>query len=156
MMNVSFLFLFLISKPNTRHLESTEGETTLTSFLLQAGPEVFSASNITILIIIILLLLLLTAITAGAETAYFSLSAKDVNYLKTKDEASSRQAIHLLEQPKMLLATILVANNFINIAIVITTNMLIRQMLPPDISTIASFLIQVIAVTFLLVLYGEV
>ncbi len=137
-------------------MESTEGETILTSLLLQAGPEVFSASNITILIIIILLLLLLTAITAGAETAYFSLNAKDVNYLKTKEEASARQAITLLEQPKVLLATILVANNFINIAIVITTNLLIRQILPPDISTMASFLIQVIAVTFLLVLFGEV
>jgi putative hemolysin len=137
-------------------LESTEGETILTSILLQAGPEVFSASNITILIIIILLLLLLTAITAGAETAYFSLNAKDVNYLKTKEEVSARQAITLLEQPKMLLATILVVNNFINIAIVITTNLLIRQILPPDIGTLASFLIQVIAVTFLLVLFGEV
>lgn len=135
---------------------ATEGGTKLTSLLLQASPEVFSASNITILIIIILLLLLLTAITAGAETAYFSLSSKDVNYLKTKEQPSARQAVTLLEQPKMLLATILVANNFINIAIVITTNMLVRQVLPPDISVVASFLIQIVVVTFLLVLFGEV
>lgn len=135
---------------------ATEGGAKLTTLLLQAGPEVFSASNITILIIIILVLLLLTAITAGAETAYFSLSAKDVNYLKTKDQQSARQAVTLLEQPKMLLATILVANNFINIAIVITTNMLVRQVLPADIGIVVSFLIQVVVVTFLLVLFGEV
>jgi gliding motility-associated protein GldE len=151
-----FPFFIFEQLTNTGKTLATEGGTKLTSLLLQASPEVFSASNITILIIIILLLLLLTAITAGAETAYFSLSAKDVNYLKTKDQQSARQAVTLLEQPKMLLATILVANNFINIAIVITTNMLVRQVLPPDISVLASFLIQIVVVTFLLVLFGEV
>jgi gliding motility-associated protein GldE len=56
----------------------------------------------------------------------------------------------------MLLATILVDNNFINIAIIIATNLLVRQMLPPGMSPLWSFLIQVVAVTFLLVLFGEV
>jgi putative hemolysin len=153
---ISFLFLIL-NRPNTLILASTsEGDTNLLTLLLQASPEALSASNITILVIIILVLLLMTAITAGAETAYFSLSAKDINYLKTKEQPSARQAIHLLDQPKMLLATILVANNFINIAIVITTNMLVQQILPADMSTLMSFLVQVVAVTFLLVLFGEV
>jgi putative hemolysin len=134
---------------------SPEGDTHFILTLLQAN-GVFSASNITILIIVILVLLLLTAITAGAETAYFSLTAKDINYLKTKDEGNARQVIHLLDQPKMLLANILVANNFINIAIVITTNMLMQQLLPDSMNPMMSFLIQVVAVTFLLVLFGEV
>ena len=124
--------------------------------LLQASTGAFSVSNTTVLIIIILVLLLLTAITAGAETAYFSLTAKDINYIKTKEQPSARQAIHLLDQPKMLLATILVANNFINIAIVITTNILIAQFIDPGPNPILSFLFQVVAVTFLLVLFGEV
>jgi putative hemolysin len=134
-----------------------EGETKLMLLLQATADGTSSISNVTVLIIIILTLLLLTAITAGAETAYFSLTAKDVNYLKTKDNASARQATTLLEQPKMLLATILVANNFINIAIVITTNILIRSMLKEqNVSELASFLIQIVAVTFLLVLFGEV
>ena len=118
----------------------------------------FSATNLTVLLIIILLLLLLTAITAGAETAYFSLKAKDINYLKTKEQPAARQAVRLLDHPKMLLATILVANNFVNIAIIIATNLLVSQLLPPPpvISQLMSFLIQVVAVTFLLVLFGEV
>jgi putative hemolysin len=103
-----------------------------------------------------MVLLLLTAITAGAETAYFSLKAKDINYLKTKEQPAARQAVRLLDNPKMLLATILVANNFINIAIIIATNLLVRQLLPPNMSQMWSFLIQVVAVTFLLVLFGEV
>lgn len=137
-------------------MESTEGDTYFNTFLLDAAGGVFSASNLTILAIIILILLLLTAITAGAETAYFSLTAKDINYLKTKEDANSRKVIRLLEQPKSLLATIVVANNFINIAIVITTNMLIEMLLPPGLNHILSFLIQIVGVTFLLVLFGEV
>ena len=127
--------------------------------LLQANATTFSATNVTILIIIILVLLLMTAITAGAETAYFSLKAKDINYLKTKDQQSARQVIHLLEQPKMLLANILVANNFINIAIIITTNLLVASLLTSagiGATSVVGFLIQIVAVTFLLVLFGEV
>jgi putative hemolysin len=134
---------------------SSEGDTNLISVLL-ASQHAFSASNSTILIIIILVLLLLTAITAGAETAYFSLTAKDINYLKVKDEHAAKQALRLLDQPKMLLATILVANNFINIAIVITTNFLVNAMLPVETNVVVAFLVQVVAVTFLLVLFGEV
>src|ERR1035437_269089 len=55
----------------------------------------------------------------------------------------------------MLLATILVSNNFINIAIVISTNFLVRSVIS-GINPIVSFLIQVVSVTFLLVLFGEV
>ncbi|MBS1773461.1 MAG: gliding motility-associated protein GldE [Bacteroidetes bacterium] len=135
---------------------ATEGDTILNNLLLEIGHQAFSASNTTILIIIILVLLLLTAITAGAETAYFSLTAKDINYLKQKEDASARQVLGLLDQPKKLLATILVANNFINIAIVISTNLLVNLLMPANLGTLVSFLVQVVVVTFLLVLFGEV
>lgn len=98
----------------------------------------------------------MSAIIAGAETAFFSLSGKDINYLKTKEKTSARIASQLLEHPKMLLATILVANNFINIAIVISTNVLINSMIAPGLNAVLLFLIQVVSVTFLLVLFGEV
>ena len=112
----------------------------------------------------------MSAVIAGAETAFFSLAAKDINFLKTNEKQSARIATQLLDQPKMLLATILVANNFINIAIVITINFLISSMLPHDahkhvvistllshdLNNVLSFLIQVVCVTFLLVLFGEV
>ncbi len=137
-------------------MESTEGDTSFTAFLLNASVGAFSASNVTILIIIILVLLLVSAITAGAETAYFSLSAKDINYLKIKEKPEAKQTLRLLEQPKMLLATILVANNFINIAIVISTNLLVSQLIPHAIYPIISFVVQIIVITFLLVLFGEV
>ncbi|MGN6567948.1 MAG: gliding motility-associated protein GldE, partial [Flavipsychrobacter sp.] len=139
-------------------MESTpEGGTKLTALLLQAAHSgTFSASNVTILIILILILLLMTAITAGAETAFFSLTAKDVNYLKSNERPAARQVVQLLDQPKELLATILVANNFINIAIVISTNVLVEQFINPSVSPVLSFVVQVVVVTFLLVLFGEV
>lgn len=98
----------------------------------------------------------MTAITAGSETAYFSLTAKDINYLKTKDQPTARQVIRLLDYPKMLLATIVVANSFINIAIVITTNLIVTELVPPETNPMLWFLIQIVGVTFVLVLIGEV
>jgi putative hemolysin len=136
-------------------LESTEGDTNFTSLLLDIT-TLSSPSNAVVLIIAILILLLMSAIIAGAETAYFSLSAKDINYLKTKEKPNARVASKLLDHPKLLLATILVANNFINIAIVISTNVLIRSLVPPSMNEVIYFLIQVVCVTFLLVLFGEV
>jgi len=138
-------------------LESTpEGDTIFSTLLLQASGG-FSASNVTVFIIIILALLLMTAITAGSETAYFSLTAKDINYFKTKETPGARQVIQLLDHPKMLLATIVVANNFINIAIIITTNVLLNEFKTFFAVSIAVFfVIQVVLVTFLLVLFGEV
>lgn len=141
------------------NLESgPEGGNLYHCLLLQAGETAANSASATnvVLIVVIVVLLLMTAITAGSETAYFSLKAKDINYLKTKDQPNARQAVQLLEQPKILLATILVANNFVNIAIVIATNLLVSGMLPPNISPLVSFLIQAVAVTFLLVLFGEV
>ena len=137
-------------------MESTEGEANISTLLLQVSSGNFSAPNVTILIIAILILLLMSAIIAGAETAFFSLSGKDINYLKTKEKTSARIASQLLEHPKMLLATILVANNFINIAIVISTNVLINSMIAPGLNAVLLFMIQVVSVTFLLVLFGEV
>ena len=135
-------------------LDIPSGRLFLNSLMLDAAESV-SSSQVTILLIIITLLLLLTAISAGAETAYFSLKAKDINELMNKESGSSRQAIKLLDQPQRLLATILVTNNFLNIAIVIATNLLVKDLFQ-NISPLSSFLIQVVAVTFLLVLFGEV
>lgn len=124
-------------------------------FLLQG--TAFPATDVTILIIVILVLLTLAAITAGAETAFFSLKAKDINYLKTKEGAGPRQALDLIEQPKLLLATILVSNTALSIAIIIASNMLVMTLVPRGgLSSVMLFFIQVVLVTALLVMFGAV
>ena len=64
-------------------------------------------------------LLICSALISGAEVALFSLTQKDLDQAKDSKSKSFEIIIELLKQPKKLLATILVANNFINIAIVL-------------------------------------
>lgn len=100
----------------------------------------------------------MTAILSGAETGFFSLTAKDITYLKTKETGSHNLASRLLDQPKTLLATIVIGNNFINIAIVITTKLLMDKLLPglEASNAVMFFVVNAVVVTFLLVLFGEV
>ena len=82
----------------------------------------------TILAIIILFLLILSFVIAGSEVAFFSLTYKDINILKTKQDASWRRIVALLEEPRTLLASLLIANSIINISIIILANFLIDEM----------------------------
>lgn len=125
--------------------------------LFQANGE--PVTNITFLTVIVLLLLLLSGITAGAETAFFSLKAKDYNHLKTRDQYAARLAVNLLDQPKRLMATLLITNTFINIAIIITSSLLVRELLSlngMDTAGWLSFAIQTAAVLVVLVLFGDI
>ena len=81
------------------------------------------------LIILLIALLLFSFIVSGAEVAYFSLSDKDINILKTKQQSSYKRVVDLLEEPKTLLASLLIANSFFNIAIIIISNILLDGIL---------------------------
>jgi len=119
--------------------------------LLLAG----SSQGITLLVVLILFLLLITFFVSGAEVAFFSLSYKDVNMLKTKHDAGWKRIVSLLEDPKILLASLLIASTLINIAIIILSNFLIDEMLDLKASVWIA-LIKVIIISFFLVLFGKV
>jgi putative hemolysin len=111
----------------------------------------------TILAIVILFLLILSFVLAGSEVAFFSLTYKDINILKTKQDASWKRIVTLLEEPKNLLASLLIANGIINIAIIILANFLIDEMvLLKQSFWLFEFLIKVILVAFVVILFGEV
>jgi len=94
---------------------------------------------------------------AGAEVAFFSLTYKDINMLKTKQHPAARRIISLLDQPKTLLASLLITNSFVNIGIIILSNFVIDEFVTIEAHYFwVEFLIKVIAVTFLLVLFGEI
>ncbi len=84
----------------------------------------------TVLVILLLLLFLLSFCVAGAEIAFFSLTYKDVNFLKTRSEGPYKRIITLLEEPKALLASMLIANSLANIGIIVLSNFLINAYLP--------------------------
>lgn len=102
------------------------------------------------------ILLICSAFVSGAEVAFFSLNPDDVETLKSTQSRSSKLALDLLQRPKKLLATILIANNMVNIAIVIISSLLISRMFDFGDKAWLEFLIQVVAVTFIILLLGEV
>jgi len=114
--------------------------------------------EISILLGIVLLFLLLccSALVSGAEVALFSLTQNDFDTTSEKYSKSMEIISKLLGNPKKLLATILVANNFINIAIVILFAYLGRYFFDGISSVVTRFIIEVIVVTFLILLFGEI
>ncbi|HMO61382.1 MAG TPA: gliding motility-associated protein GldE [Ferruginibacter sp.] len=110
-----------------------------------------------VLIFLAILLFVVSFLVAGSEVAFFSLTYKDINMLKTKQQPAFRRIILLLEQPKTLLASMLIANSLVNIGIILISNILMDEWLQAfSLGFWVSFLIKVFTVTFLLVLFGEV
>ena len=93
---------------------------------------------------------------AAAEVALFSLSQKDLAELSQKKPSKSIVINKLLEKPKKLLATILVANNFLHIAIVILFAFSLDNVFSAITIPILKFIVEVVLVTFLILLFGEV
>ena len=106
--------------------------------------------------VLLFLLLFCSALISGAEVALFSLNRGDVE--EGLEHTSKRIEIlsQLLERPKKLLATILEANNFINIAIVILFAFLGDFMFGNLASPQIKFMVEVVVVTFLILLFGEI
>jgi len=111
----------------------------------------------TVLIFLIVLLFCLSFLFAGSEVAFFSLTYKDLNMLKTKQKPAYRRIVSLLDQPKTLLAAMLITNSFVNIGIILISNILIDSWISSfNLQFWPVFLIKVGAVSFLLLLFGEV
>lgn len=116
------------------------------------------AQSTSLLIIVLLLLIFLSFVLSGAEVAFFSLTHKDINLLRTKQQPSYQRIVDLVEEPKILLGSLLISNSFINISIIIIANFLIDNLFNFEQFNAVwiEFVIKVIAVSFVLVLVGEV
>lgn len=102
---------------------------------------------------IALLSLLISGFISGSEIAYFSLTPSQLEEL---DDTPKGSAIRkLLEYPERLLATILIANNFVNVTIVILCNFALGPIFS-NMGEIASFILQTVILTFLILLFGEI
>lgn len=106
--------------------------------------------------ILIILLLILSAAISGSEIAFFSLNPNQLNDLKADSGKKSRIIRELLEKPKRLLATILIANNFVNVAIIIISSYLMAGLFDFSDSPVLGFLVQVVVVTALILMFGEI
>jgi putative hemolysin len=104
----------------------------------------------------IVILLFCSAMVSASEVAFFSLNQTDLDELASNNSSKSIVVERLLAKPKKLLATILVANNFINIGIVILFSVSLNNVFAAIHSTLLKFIVEVILVTFLILLFGEI
>lgn len=111
----------------------------------------------TFLVIALLVLLLLTFTISGAEVALFSLNKKDINMLKTKQHVSAKRIVTLLEEPKEVYASLLIAGTLINICIIILANYLISAYVSfKNVGTLLEVLAKVLVIAFVLVFFGKI
>ncbi|MEM7162692.1 MAG: gliding motility-associated protein GldE [Bacteroidota bacterium] len=109
--------------------------------------------------VVILLLLVCSALISGSEIAFFSLEKKEIDELKkeSKNQSKVAQLLESYKGPEKLLATILIANNFVNVAIIILSDQLVSKLFSfGSDETLSQMLITVVGVTFFLLLFGEV
>jgi len=116
-----------------------------------------SISLLIVLAIIMLVLIIFSALISGSEVAYFSLDAKKRDALSSEKSNQGNRVVTLLGAPKKLLATILIANNFINVSIVMVSFYFTKGVFASsELSELVLFLINVIGATFVILLFGEV
>ena len=143
-------------------------------FLLQATNVADVSSDILVGVagfIVILLFLVLSALFSSSENAFFSLSPTHLVELNEENSPSSKVVLDLINEPdrktgtRRLLATILLMNNLVNVFIVIFSSWLFSRFFSFDAldlgplflsSNAVNFLLQVVLITFLLVLLGEI
>jgi len=101
------------------------------------------------------LLLLISALVSGSEVAFFSLTPREQQDMRTKPDARDSAILSLLDDVDSLLATILVANNLVNICIVILSSNVIDSLFVFQSNTF-EFVVKSVIVTFLLLLFGEI
>lgn len=118
----------------------------------------------TFLIILLVALLLLVFTVSGAEVALFSLTARDVNMLKTKQHAAAKRIINLLEERKTVYTSMLIANTFFNICIIILSNFLITAFIPLEklfsgldgFAPVLELIVKVLIIAFGLIFFGRI
>ena len=112
--------------------------------------------GIIIAIVVVLLLLISSALISGSEVAFFSLKAAERKKLHQKKTKTNQRVLRNLEDPERLLATILVANNFANVGIIILTAYISNNLVSILNAPVLEFIFQAVIITFFLLLFGEI
>lgn len=115
--------------------------------------------------LVLFLLLALSAMVSGSEVGFFSLSPSMVAELKDSQANVAQTILTLLEKPRELLATILIFNNFINVAVILLSSLISDHLFAPEdivifggliSGTAQVFFVNVVLITFILLVFGEV
>lgn len=112
--------------------------------------------NIGIALFFILLFIIFSALFSASENAFFSLSQQAIDEMRESKDRASETIVYFTEHHKKLLATILIANNFVNVAIVLISSLAFDLVFQFTQYPILGFVVQVVIVTFLLLVFGEI
>jgi putative hemolysin len=113
-------------------------------------------AGVAISLLVIAILLVFSALISGSEVAYFSLSPAEKHKISRTTSKKSSYIQKNLESPEQLLATILVANNFVNVGIVILSSFTVDSIVDFTNEPILGFIIQVVIISFVILLFGEI
>ncbi len=112
--------------------------------------------NILLGLVTTLLLLFFSAMISGSEVAFFSLTHNQIERFRKQQKPGDKLVLSLLEKPNRLLATILIANNVINIGIIILSSIILSPLTALDIHPALAFILQVALITFIILLFAEI
>lgn len=129
------------------------------NLLLSIKPVLLAINSqlLTLLVLVFLLLLFLSFVVSGAEVAFFTLRYKDLNVIKTKPDAAARRIVNLLEEPKVLMASLLAANVIFNLGLVFLTNYLIDEGFNLQHKLfLVEFILKALAISALILLFCEI
>ena len=121
---------------------------------LIALQENIELGTVVVLSLISIILLICSGLASGSEVAFFSLTRADIDELESRQDAASQRVIELLSNPDRLLATILVANNMVNICLVIISTQIVDKLFV--FAGVGDFIFKTVIITFLLLLFGEI
>nr|WP_321450399.1 gliding motility-associated protein GldE [uncultured Carboxylicivirga sp.] len=110
----------------------------------------------TFAIILNLFFLLSSGLISGSEVAYFSLEPIDLDRLKEKKSRKNKLILDLLKDKETLLATILIGNNFVNVAIVILTSFITSQIIVFNGNSLVQILVEIVFITSIILFFGEI
>ncbi len=106
--------------------------------------------------VVLAILLFGSALFSGSEVAYFSLSPEDLEKFRSDDKKKAKVVLKLYSTPERLLSTILIANNIINVAIVLLAAFISSKLFDVSASPVIGFLLEIVVITFLLLFFGEI
>lgn len=112
--------------------------------------------KIVIGIFVLIILLFGSALMSGSEVAYFSFSPEDIENFRSDKSKRAQTALRLYSYPEKLLSTVLVANNTLNIAIVLLAAFLSSRMFDFSAEPVIGFITNAVVITFLLLFFGEI
>ena len=134
-----------------------EQEYILSNINFLADPVIGSIDIKTITGLVILVFLLMgSALMSASEVAFFSLRPADIGKIRSIKSRRAQTAVKLYNKPEQLLSTILVGNNTINVAIVILAAFISNRLFDYAESPVLRFIIEVVAITFLILFFGEI